>query len=164
MLCLPVEPPAFLHPGSIRHRLSVLLGLEICFEDARLSVFFQLAGDLVTTKKITEEKFLTARTLFYDGLADIALQTGKIETAETLYKETMKGCLMQVTFLISVIIVVEKKKKTISCSMYISFSSISLERGYFEVEVSLPTYLERSSRCVQAELAPNRENLDPTMN
>ena len=32
----------------------------------------------------------------YDGLADIALQTGQIEAAERLYKETMKGCLSQV--------------------------------------------------------------------
>ncbi|CAG5136071.1 unnamed protein product [Candidula unifasciata] len=55
----------------------------------------KLADDLVKSQQITEEKFLTARTLFYDGLADIAMQTGQIDTAEILYKETMKGCLMQ---------------------------------------------------------------------
>ncbi|XP_013089606.2 tetratricopeptide repeat protein 19, mitochondrial-like [Biomphalaria glabrata] len=53
----------------------------------------KLASQLVESKSITEEKFLTARTLMYDGLADIAMQTGNLETAELLYKDTMKGCL-----------------------------------------------------------------------
>lgn len=48
------------------------------------------------TQQITEERFLTARTLFHDGLANIAMEMGQIDTAEVLYKETMKGCLMQV--------------------------------------------------------------------
>ncbi|KAH9500363.1 hypothetical protein Btru_071604 [Bulinus truncatus] len=55
----------------------------------------KLASQLVESKDITEEKFLTARTLMYDGLADIAMQTGQLETAELLYKDTMKGCLQQ---------------------------------------------------------------------
>ncbi|CAL1538618.1 unnamed protein product [Lymnaea stagnalis] len=55
----------------------------------------KLASHLVEAKDITEEKFLTARILMYDGLADIAMQTGQIETAEALYKDTMKGCLQQ---------------------------------------------------------------------
>ncbi|XP_059152779.1 tetratricopeptide repeat protein 19, mitochondrial-like [Physella acuta] len=55
----------------------------------------KLASELAEAKEITEDKFVTARTLMYDGLADIAMQTGDIETAEVLYKDTMKGCLQQ---------------------------------------------------------------------
>ena len=50
----------------------------------------------MAAKKITQDKLITSKTLMYDGLADIALQTGQIEAAERLYKETMKGCLSQV--------------------------------------------------------------------
>ncbi|GFN76395.1 tetratricopeptide repeat protein 19, mitochondrial [Plakobranchus ocellatus] len=55
----------------------------------------KIADEQVAAKKITYDKFITSRTLMYDGLADIAMQTGQIETAERLYKETMKGCLQQ---------------------------------------------------------------------
>ncbi|RUS76259.1 hypothetical protein EGW08_015974 [Elysia chlorotica] len=55
----------------------------------------KIATEQMAAKKITQEKLITSRTLMYDGLADIALQTGQIENAEMLYKETMKGCLSQ---------------------------------------------------------------------
>uniref|UniRef100_A0A0B7BDA9 Uncharacterized protein n=1 Tax=Arion vulgaris TaxID=1028688 RepID=A0A0B7BDA9_9EUPU len=76
--------------ARLAHMRQELKKADSLYHDA-----LKLADDLVQTKKITEAKFLTARTLFYDGLADIAMQTGEIETAETLYKETMRGCLMQ---------------------------------------------------------------------
>lgn len=55
----------------------------------------QLSKAMLKSKEITEDKHITALTLMYDGLADIALQTGKIEVAESLFKETLKGCLQQ---------------------------------------------------------------------
>ncbi|XP_005088843.1 tetratricopeptide repeat protein 19, mitochondrial [Aplysia californica] len=55
----------------------------------------KLADDMLKTEQITADKHLTARTLMYDGLADIAMQTGQMEPAEALYKETMKGCFQQ---------------------------------------------------------------------
>ena len=53
---------------------------------------------MLESKEITKEKHVTALTLMYDGMADIALVTGNLEAAEALFKETLKGCLQQVIY------------------------------------------------------------------
>ena len=51
---------------------------------------------MLKNKQITEERLITAKTLMYDGMADIALQTGQLDAAEALFKDTLQGCLHQV--------------------------------------------------------------------
>ncbi|KAK3719399.1 hypothetical protein RRG08_029553 [Elysia crispata] len=76
--------------ARLAHARGDLKKADDLYQDA-----LRIADEQVAAKKITQDKLITSKTLMYDGLADIAMQTGQIETAEKLYKETMKGCLSQ---------------------------------------------------------------------